>query len=214
MFYRPSEGHGLPHDPFKAIVAPRPIGWISTRGATGMLNVAPYSFFNALSVEPYLVWFSADGEKDSVVFARETGEFAVNLVGAKLAKQMNATAVDAPRATSEFDYAGLVPAASKLIAAPHVAGAPAVLECRLTQILEPTGLDGRWAGVYVVMGEVVGIHIDDAMLDDGLFDHRKAGNVARLGYMDYAAVSETFAMRRPRWGEGESAEPQPSAPPR
>lgn len=207
MFYRPSEGHGLPHDPFKAIVSPRPIGWISTRSSSGATNLAPYSFFNALSVDPYLVWFSADAEKDSVVFARETGEFAVNLVGEKLARQMNATSVDAPRGISEFGYAELEAANSRLIAAPHVAGAPAVLECRLTEIMEPKGLDGRWAGVFVVMGEVVGIHIDDAMLTDGLFDQTKAGNVARLGYMDYLATTKTFQMRRPRWTDEDAVRP-------
>lgn len=205
MFYRPPEGHGLPHDPFKAIVAPRPIGWISTRSTSGAVNLAPYSFFNALSVEPYLVWFSADGEKDSVVFARETGEFAVNLVGERFARQMNATSVDAPRGVSEFGYAGIEASPSRLIGAPHVAGAPAALECRLTDIIEPKGLDGRWAGVFVVMGEVVGIHIDDAMLTDGLFDQKKSGNLARLGYMDYLSIAETFQMRRPRWAEADAA---------
>ncbi len=205
MFYRPSDGHGLPHDPFKAIVAPRPIGWISTRSKSGAVNLAPFSFFNALSVEPYLVWFSADAEKDSVVFARETGEFAVNLVGEKFARQMNATSVDAPRGASKFAYAGIEAAPCRLIGVPHVAGAPAVLECRLTEILEPKGLDGRWAGVYVVTGEVVGIHIDDAMLSDGLFDQKKAGNLARLGYMDYLAIDETFQMRRPRWADEDAS---------
>lgn len=201
MFYRPADGHGLPHDPFKALVAPRPIGWISTRSTSGAVNLAPYSFFNALSVDPYLVWFSGDAEKDSVVFARETGEFAVNLVGEKLARQMNASSVDAPRGVSEFGYAGLEAAGCRLIGAPRVKDAPAALECRVTEILEPKGLDGRWAGVFVVTGEVVGIHIDDAMLKNGLFDQKKAGNLARLGYMDYLAVTETFQMRRPRWTE-------------
>jgi flavin reductase (DIM6/NTAB) family NADH-FMN oxidoreductase RutF len=201
MFYRPSESHGLPHDPFKAIVSPRPIGWISTRGASGSVNLAPFSFFNAFSTNPYLVWYSVDAEKDSVVFARETGEFAVNLVGKKLARQMNATSVNAPRGVSEFDYAGIEPAECQLIGVPYVKGAPAVLECRLTEIVEPRGLDGRSAGVFVVMGEVVGIHIDDAMLTDGLFDVKKAGNLARLGYMDYLSIDETFQMRRPEWEE-------------
>jgi len=205
MFYRPSQGHGLPHDPFKAIVSPRPIGWISTRGAAGAVNLAPYSFFNALSVDPYLVWFSADREKDSVVFARETGEFAVNLVGADFARRMNATSVDAPRGVSEFGYAGIEARDCRLIGAPHVAGAPAVLECRLTEILQPKGLDGRWTGDFVVIGEVVGIHIDDAMLRDGLFDQKKAGNLARLGYMDYLSIGETFQMRRPTWTDEDAA---------
>lgn len=201
MFYRPADGHGLPHDPFKALVSPRPIGWISTRSKTGAINLAPYSFFNALSVDPYLVWFSGDADKDSVAFARETGEFAVNMVGEALARQMNASSVDAPRGVSEFGYAGLEAADCRLIAAPRVKNAPAVLECRLTEIHEPKGLDGRWAGVFVVTGEVVGIHIDDAMLKDGLYDQAKAGHVARLGYMDYLATSDIFQMRRPRWTE-------------
>lgn len=199
MFYEPSRGHGLPHDPFKAIVSPRPIGWISARSAEGAVNLAPYSFFNAFSTRPYLVWFSSEGEKDSVVFARETGEFVVNLVGRELAEQMNASSVDAPRGVSEFGYAGLTPAPCMMIHAPRVAEAAAALECRLTGIFEPMDLAGNHAGVWVVTGEVVGIHIDDKVLTDGLFDAVKAGNVARLGYMDYCAVTETFSMRRPRW---------------
>ncbi|MGE3304672.1 MAG: flavin reductase family protein [Rhizobiaceae bacterium] len=202
MFYETAMGHGLPRDPFKAIVSPRPIGWISTRSAAGAVNLAPYSFFNAVSTNPYLVWFASEGEKDSVAFARETGEFVVNLVGRELAEKMNASAVDAPRGESEFGYAGLTPAPCNIVAAPRVAEAPAALECRLTDIQDPKGLDGRSAGVRVVMGEVVGIHIDDAMLSNGLFDVKKAGNVARLGYLDYVAVEQTFSMRRPRWDRG------------
>ena len=199
MFYEPDKGHGLPHDPFKAIVAPRPIGWISTVSGSGALNLAPYSFFNAFSTRPFLVWFSADDEKDSVVFARETGEFVVNLVGASLAKKMNLSSVDAPRGVSEFDYAGLLTAPSRLVKPPRVADTPAALECKVTDIYEPRDRRGASAGVFVVAGEVVGVYIDDTMLTDGLFDVVKAGNVARLGYMDYSTVTETFAMRRPRW---------------
>lgn len=200
VFYRPQEGHGLPHDPFKAIVSPRPIGWISTRSKSGGINLAPYSFFAALSVDPYLVCFSADAEKDTVVFARETGEFAVNLVGRYFAEKMNETAINAPRGVNEFEYAELSPSPSCIIDVPHVAGAPAVLECKVTEILEPITLEKRWAGVYVVVGEVVGVHIDDDLIVNGLFDQSLAGNVARLGYMDYAVVEPTFSMRRPRWG--------------
>ncbi|MDP3898127.1 MAG: flavin reductase family protein [Mesorhizobium sp.] len=199
MFYEPSKGHGLTHDPAKAIVSPRPIGWISTRGASGALNLAPYSFFNMLSSHPLLVWFSSEGEKDSVTFARESGEFVVNLVGRDLAARMNASAVDAPRGTSEFDYAGLTPEPSRLVAAPRVREAHASLECKVTEIARPKGLDGRMSSSTVVTGEVVGVHIDEAVLTDGLFDVVKAGNVARLGYMDYLTVDEVFAMRRPRW---------------
>jgi flavin reductase (DIM6/NTAB) family NADH-FMN oxidoreductase RutF len=201
VFYEPAKGHGLPHDPSKAIVAPRPIGWISTISRSGELNLAPYSFFNALSTRPFLVWFSSEGEKDSATFAAETGEFVANLVSRDLAEQMNRSAVDAPRGVNEFAYAGLTAAPSRLVAPPRVAEAPAALECKVTEILRPKALDGSDAGVFVVTGEVVGVHIDDAMLTDGLFDAVKAGNVARLGYMDYSMVNETFAMRRPRWGK-------------
>ncbi|MEZ5811597.1 MAG: flavin reductase family protein [Rhizobiaceae bacterium] len=199
MFYEPSRGHGLPHDPFKAIVAPRPIGWISTVSASGDLNLAPYSFFNAFSSHPHLVWFSSEGPKDSAAFAHETGEFVANLVSADLFEQMNATSTDAPRGVSEFEVAGLTPVASRLVAPPRVGEAHAALECRVTETIEPKGLDGRPAGVFVVIGEVVGVHIDEAMMTDGLFDIAKAGNVARLGYMDYLKTTETFSARRPPW---------------
>lgn len=199
MFYEPSKGHGLPHDPFKAIVSPRPIGWISTLGKDGALNLAPYSFFNAFSSNPHLVWFSSEGPKDSATFAAETKEFVANLVGRDLAEKMNRSAVNAPRGVSEFGYAGLTPAPSLLVAPPRVAEAPAALECKVTEIFRPKGLDGNDAGVFVVIGEVVGVHIDEAFLTDGLFDTVKAGNVARLGYMDYSTVDAVFSMRRPRW---------------
>jgi flavin reductase (DIM6/NTAB) family NADH-FMN oxidoreductase RutF len=199
MFYEPSKGHGLPHDPSKAIVAPRPIGWISTVNKAGKINLAPYSFFNAFSTRPFIVWFSSEGEKDSATFAEETGEFVANLVSRDLAEKMNRTAVDAPRGVSEFGYADLIMTPSRLVAPPRVAAAPAALECRVTEILRPKALDGTPASAVVVAGEVVGVHIDDAFLKDGMFDIVKAGNVGRLGYMDYASVSEIFSMRRPRW---------------
>lgn len=199
MFYEPAKGHGLPHDPFKAIVAPRPIGWISTVSGRGEVNLAPYSFFNAISSHPPLVMFSSDGDKDSSTFARETGEFVVNLVGKSLAQKMNASGIDAPRGVSEFGYAGLTSAPSRLVAPPRVAEAPAALECKATEIFRPKTIDGRASENVVVIGQVVGVHIDDLMLTNGLFDVVKAGNVSRLGYMDYSAITETFAMRRPRW---------------
>ncbi|MCV0397139.1 MAG: flavin reductase family protein [Rhizobiaceae bacterium] len=199
MFYEPADGHGLPHDPLKAIVAPRPIGWISTVGADGSLNLGPYSFFNAISTRPFLVMFSSEGEKDSVVHARESGEFVANLVGRDIVEQMNKSSVDAPRGISEFGYAGLTPAPCRVVKAPRVAEAHASLECKVTDILQPKDLRGNRVGNFVVIGETVGVHIDDAMLKDGLFDTLRAGNVGRLGYMDYAAVTEIFSMRRPRW---------------
>ena len=202
MFYEPSKGHGLPHDPSKAIVAPRPIGWISTLSGAGEINLAPYSFFNAVSTRPFIVWFSSEGEKDSATFAQETGEFVANLVSRDLAEKMNRTSVNAPRGVNEFVYADLAMAPSRLVAPPRVAAAPAALECRVTEVFRPRGLDGTPTSAIVVAGEVVGVHIDDAFLKDGLFDITKAGNVARLGYMDYASVDEVFSMRRPRWGTG------------
>lgn len=201
MFYEPSKGHGLPHDPSKAIVAPRPIGWISTLNRAGEVNLAPYSFFNAVSSRPFIVWFSSEGEKDSPTFAQETGEFVANLVSRDLAEQMNRTAVDAPRGVNEFTYADLAMAPCRLVAPPRVAAAPAALECRVTEVFRPNALDGSPTGAVVVAGEVVGVHIDDAFLKDGLFDITKAGNVGRLGYMDYASVTEVFSMRRPRWAK-------------
>jgi flavin reductase (DIM6/NTAB) family NADH-FMN oxidoreductase RutF len=200
MFYEPDKGHGLPHDPFKAIVAPRPIGWISTRNKAGEVNLAPYSFFNALQSNPHLVFFSSDGAKDSYAFARESGEFVANLVGRDLAAKMNASSVNAPRGTSEFTYAGVTPAPSRNVAAPRVAEAPAALECKVTEIIEPRLLDGGSSGAFVVIGQVVGIHIDDEMLVDGLFDATRAGNVARLGYFDFSSTDQLFSMRRPKWG--------------
>ena len=199
MFYEPSKGHGLPHDPFKAIVAPRPIGWISSLGADGSLNLAPYSFFSMLSSHPHLVWFSSEGEKDSATFARQTREFVVNLVTSDLVEKVNQSSIDAPRGVSEFDYAGLTPAPSLMVKPPRVAEAHAALECKVTDLYEPKGLDGRHAGVFVVVAECVGVHIDESVMTDGAFDIVKAGTTARLGYRDYATVTEVFQLIRPRW---------------
>jgi flavin reductase (DIM6/NTAB) family NADH-FMN oxidoreductase RutF len=200
MFYRPEDGHGLPHDPFKALIAPRPIGWISTMAADGRVNLAPYSFFNALSSSPPLVMLSSEGSKDSVNFARETGEFVINLVGRAFADKMNITSMDAPRGVSEFELAGLERAPSTTVRPPRVAGIPAALECKVTDIRMAPTLPGAKSAPTLLFGQATGIHIDDAMITaDGLFDMVKAGNVARLGYFDYLAITETFQMRRPRW---------------
>ena len=199
MFYEPSKGHGLPHDPFKAIVAPRPIGWISTQAADGSFNLAPFSYFNAVSTRPHIVMFSSEGEKDSVIHARESGEFVANLVSSDLAQKMNASSVDAPRGISEFDYSGLTPVSSRLVAAPRVGEAYAALECKVTEIHRPKALDGTLGERFMVLGEVVGVYIDERVMSEGLFDIIKAGSVARLDYMDYTAVTEVFSMRRPHW---------------
>jgi flavin reductase (DIM6/NTAB) family NADH-FMN oxidoreductase RutF len=199
MFYEPANGHGLPHDPFKAIVAPRPIGWISTRSADGRINLAPYSFFNALSGNPPLIWFSSEGAKDSSTFAEESGEFVANLVSRDLVEAMNLSSVDAPRGVNEFDYAGLTQAPSRIVKAPRVAQAHAALECKVTEIFRPKALGGPPTAAHVVIGQVVGVHIEDAYLTNGLFDMIKAGSTARLGYLDYASITETFTLRRPHW---------------
>jgi flavin reductase (DIM6/NTAB) family NADH-FMN oxidoreductase RutF len=202
MFYEAAKNdHGLPHDPFKALVVPRPIGWISTRSTDGRVNLAPYSFFNAISDKPMLVMFASGGPKDSVTFAEESGEFVVNFVGEALAVQMNATSVNAPRGTSEFTYAGLNEETCRLVAAPRVKEAYAALECRVTQVFVPRTLDGSAPEAIVAIGQVVGIHIDERILTAGQVDIHKARPVSRLGYLDFAVVSESFVMRRPRWGE-------------
>lgn len=199
MFYEPSKGHGLPHDPSKAIVSPRPVGWISTMSASGALNLAPYSFFNMFSSKPFLVWFSSEREKDSVTFARETGEFVVNLAGRDLVSKMVASSVDAPRGFSEFGYADLTPEPSRLVKPPRVREALAALECKVTEIMTPKTWSGAEPDAVVVAGEVIGVYIDESVLVDGRFDAVKAGNVARLGYFDYLTVDSVFEMRRPRW---------------
>ncbi len=199
MFYEPSKGRGLPHDPSKAIVSPRPVGWISTMSASGELNLAPYSFFNMFSSKPFLVWFSSEGEKDSVTFARETGEFVVNLAGRDLVSKMVASSVDAPRGVSEFGYADLTPEPSRLVKPPRVREALAALECKVTEIMTPKTWSGAEPDAVVVAGEVIGVYIDESVLVDGRFDAVKAGNVARLGYFDYLTVDSVFEMRRPRW---------------
>jgi len=199
MFYEPSKGHGLPHDPSKAIISPRPVGWISTMSASGALNLAPYSFFNMFSSKPFLIWFSSEGEKDSATFARETGEFVVNLAGRDLVSKMVASSVDAPRGVSEFGYADLTPEPSRMVKPPRVREALAALECKVTEIMTPKTWSGAEPDAVVVAGEVIGVYIDESVLVDGRFDAVKAGNIARLGYFDYLTVDSVFEMRRPRW---------------
>jgi flavin reductase (DIM6/NTAB) family NADH-FMN oxidoreductase RutF len=200
MYYDADQNHGLPHDPFKALVVPRPIGWISTRNKAGEVNLAPYSYFNALSDRPKLVFFSSSMQvKDSATFAQDSGEFVANFVSESLAQQMNATSVDAPRGVSEFAIAGLTEAPCRRVNAPRVAEAYAALECKVTQVLVPRTLDGSDAAALVVFGQVVGVHIDDSILTNGLVDIRKARPVSRLGYMDFGITADSFTMLRPKW---------------
>lgn len=206
MFYEAAGNrHGLAHDPFKAIVSPRPIGWISTRSKEGAVNLAPYSFFNAISTDPMLVMFSSSSVKDSAAFAIESGEFVANFVSRDLAAAMNRSSADAPRGASEFAFSGVDEAPSRLVSAPRVAQAPAALECRVSDWFHPKGLEGRESGWVVVVGEVVGVHIDDAFIKDGRFDMAAAPPVSRLGYLDYSVSSELFEMRRPRQPDASDA---------
>ncbi len=191
MFYRPEHGHGLPHNPFNAIVSPRPIGWISSRGSAGD-NLAPYSFFNAIAYVPPQVMFSSTGPKDSLANVRETGVFAVNIVEYAAREAMNASSAAVAQAVDEFALADVPKAECETIPCPRVAGAPATLECRVTQII---ALPGKVN--VLVLGEVRGIHLRDDCLVEGRFDVTRYAPLARLGYSDYAAVREVFAMARP-----------------
>lgn len=204
MFYRPADGHGLPHDPFKAIVTPRPIGWISTLDAEGRANLAPYSFFNGCGDAPPMVMFAQTGRKsrpepvkDSVANIRATGEFACNIVGHSLREAMNASSGTYGAEADEFALAGLTKAPGTAIAAPHVGEAPAVLECRAVRIVDDLPSWRSHAFNIMVIGEVVGVHIDEACLRDGRFDVLAYNPVARLGYMEYTTVREVWEMQRP-----------------
>ncbi|RIY03781.1 flavin reductase family protein [Aureimonas flava] len=202
MFYETATNdHGLAHDPFKAIVAPRPIGWISTRARDGSTNLAPYSFFNALSDRPKLVMFCSTGMKHSAGIAIETGEFVVNLATRELAEAVNLSSAPASAGDSEFALTGLSEAPCRLVAAPRVAEAPAALECRLTQWFRPVGLDGAEGEAVMVIGQVVGIHIDERILRDGRIALDLARPLSRLGYLDFASTDEAFEMRRPKIAE-------------
>lgn len=191
MFYRPSDGHGLPHNPFNAIVAPRPIGWISSRGPDGD-NLAPYSFFNAVAYQPPQVMFASTGRKDSVTNIEKTRVFAVNVVEWAAREAMNATSGSYHASTDEFTLAGVAKAQCRTIDCPRVADAPATLECRVTDIVTLRGRDN-----FLVLGEVTGVHLRDDCLQDGRFDVTRFHPVARGGYQDYAVVREVFRMVRP-----------------
>ncbi|RAK27540.1 flavin reductase (DIM6/NTAB) family NADH-FMN oxidoreductase RutF [Falsochrobactrum ovis] len=199
IFYEIGNGHGLPHNPLKAIIAPRPIGWIGTRSRNGCVNLAPYSFFNMIADTPPLVMFSSSGKKDSVSFIEETGVFTVSAVGDRLKQQMNISSIDAPRGTSEFEYSGLATAPGQLVEAPFVKEAYAALECEAVEIKQLRDRSGNLSENYMVIGEVVAVHLDENVLTNGLVDIKKARPVSRLGYMDYATTEEVYQMFRPKW---------------
>jgi flavin reductase (DIM6/NTAB) family NADH-FMN oxidoreductase RutF len=199
-FYEPATGHGLPHDPFKAIVAPRPIGWISTLSASGVPNLAPYSFSNAVCDTPPIIAFSCSGPKDSLTNVEATGEFVWNMATRELAEAMNVSSAPVPPNIDEFTLAGLETAPSRIVGPPRVLASPASLECRLLRIVDLFDLEGQPAGHQLVIGQVVGVHIRHTFLREGLFDTGAAHPVMRAGYRDeyVEATPETmFKMTRP-----------------
>ncbi len=200
MFYEPRLGHGLPHDPFKAIIAPRPIGWISTVDATGRPNLAPYSFFNAVHGNPPMLAFTSESMKHSAANALATGEFVFNLCTRALFDAMNISSGALAAGESEFEAAGLTTAPCRLVKAPRVAASPAALECKVVHSMQFHDVNGAALQGWMVVGQVVGVHIDEAYLTDGRFDTAKAQPLARCGYRDYAAVTEMFEALRPTDG--------------
>jgi len=187
----------LPHDPFKAIVAPRPIGWISSISATGAVNLAPYSFFNGINSRPPIVMFASEGRKDSVRNIEETGEFVCNLVTWELREAMNETSAPMPAGANEMERAKLASAPSVLVKPPRVAAAPCALECKLIRIVQMETHKHEPVDLHVVFGEVVGVHIDDRFIVDGMLDTAALKPVARCGYDQYAVVESVFSMTRP-----------------
>jgi flavin reductase (DIM6/NTAB) family NADH-FMN oxidoreductase RutF len=199
MYYKPKDGHGLPHNPFKAIVSPRPIAWVSTQGANGVRNLAPYSFFNALADNPPQVMFASTGKKDdqaegkdSLSNIRATGVFCVNIVEESIRDAMNISSVPLGKDEDEFAAAGLDAAQCDTIDCPRLVGAPASLECRLTQIVPLLGENN-----FMAIGEVTGVHLRDNCIVDGIFDVTTYRPLSRLGYKDYAVVDNTFTLARP-----------------
>jgi flavin reductase (DIM6/NTAB) family NADH-FMN oxidoreductase RutF len=199
-FYQPEDGHRLAHDPFNAIVAPRPIGWISSKNPDGRINLAPYSFFNAFNYQPPIIGFSSIGFKDSVRNAQESGEFCWNLVSRSHAEAMNQTSAAVAPDIDEFELAGLSKRDSTIVSAPHVADCPVVMECKTTQIIQLQSLQGEKCETWLVLGEVVGVHILESLIKDGVYQTAKAEPVMRGGGpADYFSISEAnrFQMFRP-----------------
>ena len=200
-FYQPSQGHRLPHDPFNAIVGPRPIGWISSQSSEGLLNLAPYSFFNAFNYTPPLIGFSSIGYKDTVRNIEQTGEFVRNLVTRDLAEAMNLSCAAVAPEVNEFELAGLTPQASSLVKPPRVADCPVAFECKLSQLIRLRGANGVEVDSWLVLGEVIGVHIAENLLIDGVYDTAAAHPVLRGGGpADYFEIdiAQRFRMFRPR----------------
>ncbi|WP_438442066.1 flavin reductase family protein [Kluyvera georgiana] len=199
-FYQPSQGHGLPHDPLNAIVGPRPIGWISSVDAEGRYNLAPYSFFNCFNYHPPIIGFASSGWKDSVQNIVETKEFVWNLTTRSLAVAMNETSATLPHGDDEFTRAGLTAAPGRVVNVPRVAESPVNFECWLSQCIQLTGADGTAVDTWLVLGEVVGIHIDESLLENGIYQTARAQPVLRAGGPSaYYTIDEShrFDLIRP-----------------
>ncbi|ELN2738213.1 Asp/Glu/hydantoin racemase [Pluralibacter gergoviae] len=199
-FYQPKSGHGLPHDPLNAIIGPRPIGWIASLNGEGQRNLAPYSFFNCFNYRPPIIGFASSGWKDSVQNIVDTGEFVWNLATVELAGAMNETSATLPRGEDEFVRAGLTPAASRLVKAPRVAESPVNFECRLSQCIQLTAADGAAIESWLVLGEVVAVHIDESLLEDGIYQTARARPALRAGGPSaYYTIDESlrFDLTRP-----------------
>ena len=201
MFYMPKKGHNLPYDPFKAIVSPRPIGWISSKDKEENINLAPYSFFNAIADKPPMVMFSTTGKKvgrkdikDSFKNIVATKEFVVNIVSEALISEMNLTSGSYPSEVDEFDLTNLKKSDCKLVSVPRISESPASLECRLFKVVKLPGDDNN-----IIIGEVVGIHLSEKYITNGIFDILAFNPVARLGYKDYTTVFKKFSLNRPKW---------------
>ena len=200
LFYEPSKRDRtlLPHDPYKSLIAPRPIGWVSTMGTNGDVNLAPYSFFNAIGERPPLLAFSSNDVKDSVTFAEETGEFVWNMPTFGLREAMNATSGSYARGDNEFLHAGLEMAPCRLVKPPRVAASPCAMECKVTEIIHLKTKEGTPGGNWLVVGEIVGVHLDPAFIKDGAVQITEMQPIARCGGPgDYTVLDELFQMTRP-----------------
>ncbi len=198
MFYETeTNDHGLPRDPFKALVVPRPVGWVSSIAADGTVNLAPYSYFNAMGDNPSYLVFGAAGSKDSQANVEATKEFVCSLATWDLREAMNTTSAGVGSDVDEFELAGLEKAESKLVRPPRVAASPVAFECVLHDVVHLPGKTGALDHYTIVIGKVVGIHIDDDVIVDGRVDIRRLKPIARLGYMDYAVIDDFFTLERP-----------------
>lgn len=199
-FYEPAKGHGLRHNPFNAIIAPRPIGWISSRTPKGEINLAPYSFFNAFNYDPPILGFASISWKDTVQNVSETREFVWNLVSKDLGDQMNATSSPLARGVDEFEVAGLKKAPSRFVNVPRVAESRAAMECKVTDVVQFKTHTGEPVQGWLILGEVVAVYIDKTLIKDGVYQTALPNPILRAGRGgDYVEVTQDrmFEMDRP-----------------